>query len=155
MANRTRCVKQQFTDHTLAEVNAIMAFGTGDKYASSFKRMRKHNMLFRGSKTSYNFILKFHTIYSKNTEIDQHLFSSPTSEFGWISKVHVNRPAVERHAEQIKKWKTVKGKWQVSALFMHSVPVFLKQSLSLSRLQYWIFFKIHVNLKDVLVHVSF
>uniref|UniRef100_A0A803V3J6 Uncharacterized protein n=1 Tax=Ficedula albicollis TaxID=59894 RepID=A0A803V3J6_FICAL len=55
-------------------------------------------------------------------------------ELGWISKVYVNRPAVVRHAEQIKKWKTVKGNWQVSALLMHSVPVFFKQSLSLSRL---------------------
>lgn len=55
-------------------------------------------------------------------------------ELGWMSKVYVNRPAVVRHAEQIKKWKTVKGNWQVSALLMHSVPVFLKQSLSLSRL---------------------
>lgn len=63
-------------------------------------------------------------------------FFSPTSELGWISKVYVNPPAVVRHAEQIQKWRTVKGNWQVSALFMHSVPVFLKQSLSLSKLKY-------------------
>ncbi|NWR65778.1 DEOC aldolase, partial [Bucorvus abyssinicus] len=37
-------------------------------------------------------------------------------ELGWISKVHVNRPAVVRHAEQIKKWRTVKGKWQAAWL---------------------------------------
>ncbi|XP_051500057.1 deoxyribose-phosphate aldolase isoform X2 [Apus apus] len=37
-------------------------------------------------------------------------------ELGWISKVHVNRPAVVRHAEQIKKWKTVKGNWQAAWL---------------------------------------
>lgn len=73
-----------------------------------------------------------------NTEIDERLFFlfPPTPELGWISKVYVNQPAVVRHAEQIQKWRTVKGNWQVSALFMHSVPVFLKQSLSLSRLQY-------------------
>ncbi|XP_054668953.1 deoxyribose-phosphate aldolase isoform X2 [Grus americana] len=37
-------------------------------------------------------------------------------ELGWISKVHVNRPAVVRHAEQIKKWRTVKGNWQAAWL---------------------------------------
>ncbi|KAM6321683.1 deoxyribose-phosphate aldolase [Aegotheles albertisi] len=37
-------------------------------------------------------------------------------ELGWMSKVHVNRPAVVRHAEQIKKWKTVKGNWQAAWL---------------------------------------
>ncbi|XP_058708940.1 deoxyribose-phosphate aldolase isoform X2 [Poecile atricapillus] len=37
-------------------------------------------------------------------------------ELGWISKVYVNRPAVVRHAEQIKKWKTVKGNWQAAWL---------------------------------------
>ncbi|XP_030334766.1 deoxyribose-phosphate aldolase isoform X3 [Strigops habroptila] len=37
-------------------------------------------------------------------------------ELGWISKVHVNRPEVVRHAEQIKKWRTVKGNWQAAWL---------------------------------------
>ncbi|XP_010126384.1 PREDICTED: putative deoxyribose-phosphate aldolase, partial [Chlamydotis macqueenii] len=37
-------------------------------------------------------------------------------ELGWISKVHVNRPAVVRHAERIKKWRTVKGNWQAAWL---------------------------------------
>ncbi|KFW02024.1 Putative deoxyribose-phosphate aldolase, partial [Fulmarus glacialis] len=37
-------------------------------------------------------------------------------ELGWISKVHVNRPAVVRHAEQINKWRTVKGNWQAAWL---------------------------------------
>uniref|UniRef100_A0A8C5UJ39 Deoxyribose-phosphate aldolase n=1 Tax=Malurus cyaneus samueli TaxID=2593467 RepID=A0A8C5UJ39_9PASS len=37
-------------------------------------------------------------------------------ELGWISKVYVNRPAVVRHVEQIKKWKTVKGNWQAAWL---------------------------------------
>nr|XP_054488001.1 deoxyribose-phosphate aldolase [Agelaius phoeniceus] len=37
-------------------------------------------------------------------------------ELGWISKVYVNRPAVVRHAEQIKKWKTLKGNWQAAWL---------------------------------------
>ncbi|XP_030310455.1 deoxyribose-phosphate aldolase isoform X3 [Calypte anna] len=30
-------------------------------------------------------------------------------DLGWISQVHVNRPAIERHAEEIKKGKTVTG----------------------------------------------
>ncbi|KAM4670620.1 deoxyribose-phosphate aldolase isoform 4-T4 [Amazona ochrocephala] len=37
-------------------------------------------------------------------------------ELGWISKVYVNRPEVVRHAEQIKKWRTVKGNWQAAWL---------------------------------------
>ncbi|XP_059672894.1 deoxyribose-phosphate aldolase isoform X2 [Gavia stellata] len=37
-------------------------------------------------------------------------------ELGWISKVHVNRPAVVRHAERIKKWRAVKGNWQAAWL---------------------------------------
>ncbi|XP_027746792.1 deoxyribose-phosphate aldolase [Empidonax traillii] len=37
-------------------------------------------------------------------------------ELGWISKVYVNRPAVVMHAEQIKKWKTLKGNWQAAWL---------------------------------------
>ncbi|KAM3673324.1 deoxyribose-phosphate aldolase isoform 2-T2 [Ammospiza maritima maritima] len=37
-------------------------------------------------------------------------------ELGRISKVYVNRPAVVRHAEQIKKWKTLKGNWQAAWL---------------------------------------
>ncbi|XP_010153253.1 PREDICTED: putative deoxyribose-phosphate aldolase, partial [Eurypyga helias] len=43
-------------------------------------------------------------------------FSFPTPELGWISKVHVNQPEVVRHAEQIKKWRTVKGNWQAAWL---------------------------------------
>uniref|UniRef100_A0A8B9NRI2 deoxyribose-phosphate aldolase n=1 Tax=Accipiter nisus TaxID=211598 RepID=A0A8B9NRI2_9AVES len=42
--------------------------------------------------------------------------STSQAELGWISKVHVNRPAVVRHAEQIKKWRTVKGNWQAAWL---------------------------------------
>ncbi|XP_040419758.1 deoxyribose-phosphate aldolase isoform X2 [Cygnus olor] len=37
-------------------------------------------------------------------------------ELGWISKVYVNQPAVVRHAEQIQKWRTVKGNWQAAWL---------------------------------------
>ncbi|XP_046763564.1 deoxyribose-phosphate aldolase isoform X2 [Gallus gallus] len=37
-------------------------------------------------------------------------------ELGWISKVYVNPPAVVRHAEQIQKWRTVKGNWQAAWL---------------------------------------
>ncbi|XP_031410853.1 deoxyribose-phosphate aldolase isoform X2 [Meleagris gallopavo] len=43
-------------------------------------------------------------------------FFSPTSDLGWISKVYVNPPAVVRHAEQIQKWRTVKGNWQAAWL---------------------------------------
>ncbi|XP_015723279.1 deoxyribose-phosphate aldolase isoform X3 [Coturnix japonica] len=37
-------------------------------------------------------------------------------ELGWISKVYVNPPAVVRHAEQIQKWRTLKGNWQAAWL---------------------------------------
>ncbi|KAI6079047.1 Deoxyribose-phosphate aldolase isoform X1 [Aix galericulata] len=37
-------------------------------------------------------------------------------KLGWISKVYVNQPAVVRHAEQIQKWRTVKGNWQAAWL---------------------------------------
>ncbi|NXL92848.1 DEOC aldolase, partial [Alectura lathami] len=37
-------------------------------------------------------------------------------ELGWISKVYVNPPAVVRHAEQIQKWRTVRGNWQAAWL---------------------------------------
>ncbi|XP_074757412.1 deoxyribose-phosphate aldolase isoform X2 [Athene noctua] len=41
-------------------------------------------------------------------------------ELGWMSKVHVNRPAVVRYAERIQKWRTVKGNWQ-AAWFLKAV----------------------------------
>ncbi|KAM6137348.1 deoxyribose-phosphate aldolase [Pterocles gutturalis] len=37
-------------------------------------------------------------------------------ELDWISKVHVNQPAVVRHAEWIKKWRTVEGNWRAAWL---------------------------------------
>ncbi|XP_068804326.1 deoxyribose-phosphate aldolase [Struthio camelus] len=37
-------------------------------------------------------------------------------ELGWISKVHVNQPAVLRHAERIQTRRTVKSNWQAAWL---------------------------------------
>ncbi|XP_025926198.1 deoxyribose-phosphate aldolase isoform X3 [Apteryx rowi] len=37
-------------------------------------------------------------------------------ELGWISKVHVNQPAVLRHAERIRTRRTVKSNWQAAWL---------------------------------------